>query len=101
MAFLDLVHVRERRCERCDCILAEPGARSFIVDADGMPVHFDVEHPPAEMHVGLTCPKGHQMRLSVPDDVSAEATMMTPDDAPIAVDALLVETVPSPVRSIQ
>ena len=90
--FLDLVHVRERRCEKCGQMLAEPGSRSFIVDGAGDPVNFDAEHPPSEMRVTLRCGNGHATQLSVPGDASAEATLMTPDDAPIAVDATLVST---------
>jgi hypothetical protein len=90
LPFLDLVHVRERRCERCGSVYAEPGSRSFIVDAHGFPVDFDDENPPAQLRVALKCANGHLTTLSVPEDVSAEATMMTPDDAPIATDALLV-----------
>ena len=90
MPFLDLVHVRERRCTECGGVLAHAGSRSFIVDASGLPVDFDALNPPGELRVELTCANGHATILSVPQDVSAEATMMTPDDAPIAVDAVLL-----------
>ena len=90
--FLDIVHVRERRCAQCEQVLAQPGSRSFIVDAGGDPVNFDEEHPPETMRVGLRCRNGHLNTLTVPGDASAEATMMTPDDAPIAVDAQLLPT---------
>lgn len=90
MPFLDLVHVRERRCERCASVYAQAGSRSFIVDTSGFPVDFDVQNPPANLRVALKCENGHLAILSVPEDASAEATMMTPDDAPIAADALLV-----------
>lgn len=88
--FLDLVHVRERRCAQCPQKLAEPGSRSFIVDPSGDPVDFDVDQPPDAMQVRLRCANGHENVLAVPADLSAEATMMTPDDAPIAVDAELL-----------
>ncbi|MDP9016807.1 MAG: hypothetical protein M3N19_00610 [Candidatus Eremiobacteraeota bacterium] len=89
MPFLDVVHVRERRCASCGDRLAQAGARSFIVDSDGLPVAFSQDDPPQTMDVVLTCSSGHANTLNVPGDVSAEATMMTPDDAPIAVDAVL------------
>lgn len=85
------MHLRERRCEQCDAILAEPGSRSFIVDVAGLPVNFPEEGTPAGMSVRLICPSGHETILTVPGDVSAEAAMMTPDDAPIATDAILVD----------
>lgn len=91
LPFLDLVHLRERRCEQCDAILAEPGSRSFIVDAAGLPVSFSEDETPDGMSVRLICPNGHETVLGVPGDVSAEAAMMTPDDAPIATDAILVD----------
>ena len=90
MPFLDLVHVRERRCAQCGEVLAQAGSRSFIVDASGLPVDFDPEKPPEELRVALTCRNGHMTELRAPHDVSAEATMMTPDDAPIALDAMLL-----------
>ncbi len=90
--FLDVVHLRERRCAQCGETLAAPGSRSFIVDAAGDPLYFDEEHPPQAMRVALRCSKRHATALEVPGDASAEATMMTPDDAPIAVDALLLST---------
>ena len=89
MPYLDLVHVRERRCAQCGDVYAEPGSRSFIVHTNGLPVDFDEKHPPAELRVALTCRNGHPTTLRVPEDVSAEAAMMTPDDAPIAVDAVV------------
>lgn len=88
--FLDLVHVRERRCEKCGEPLAQPGSRSFIVDAGGDPINFDAEAPPQTMRVALRCASGHTTTLDVPQDISAEETLMTPDDAPIAVDAQLL-----------
>jgi len=90
LPFLDIVHVRERRCAQCGEIFAEPGSRSFIVDASGLPVNFDAEKPPEQLRLALTCPYGHVTTVNVPEDLSAEATLMTPDDAPIAVDAVLV-----------
>lgn len=88
MPFLDVVHVRERRCAHCDVVIAPAGSRSFIVDADGLPVPFSEDAPPEGMTVRLECSNGHETRLDVPGDVSAEAAMMTPDDAPIAADAM-------------
>lgn len=88
--FLDLVHVRERRCATCGDPLAQPGSRSFIVDDSGDPVNFDAENPPQAMRVALLCVNGHPTTLDVPQDISAEETLMTPDDAPIAVDAQLL-----------
>ncbi|GAC1388244.1 MAG: hypothetical protein NVSMB31_01910 [Vulcanimicrobiaceae bacterium] len=90
MPFLDVVHIRERRCAVCGDFLARAGARSFIVDSDGLPVAFAEDDPPQAMHVSMTCGNGHATELHIPGDVSAEATMMTPDDAPIAVDAVLI-----------
>lgn len=84
------MHLREYRCAQCNDILAEAGARSFIVNPDGFPVDFDESTPPAAMTVRMVCRNGHQSLLAVPGDVSAESTMMTPDDAPIATDATLV-----------
>ena len=90
MPFLDLVHLRERKCASCGSILAPAGSRSFIVDASGLPVDFAPAQTPQGMSVRLLCALGHETLLNVPADVGAEAALMTPDDAPIAVDATLV-----------
>jgi hypothetical protein len=88
--FLSLVHLSELRCEQCSELLAGPGARSFIVNLDGDPVQFSAGDPPAEMIVHLLCSSGHANELNVPNELSAEESMMTPDEAPIAADACLI-----------
>jgi hypothetical protein len=88
--FLALVHLRESRCEQCSALLAQAGARSFIVDANGDPLQFSPDDPPAEMVVHLLCPNGHATELNVPNEISAEESMSTPDDAPIGADACLI-----------
>lgn len=88
--FLSLVHLAELRCEECKAPLAEPGARSFIVTVDGDPVRFSPEDPPAEMVVHLLCENGHATELNVPNEISAEESMTTPDEAPLGVDACLI-----------
>jgi hypothetical protein len=89
MPFLSLVHLRELRCPQCSDVLAAAGARSFIVNSERSPIGFAEGDPPAEMVVELTCKNGHAQELNVPNEISAEETMSTPDDAPIAVDAVL------------
>jgi len=91
MPFLALVHLRELACPLCGERLAEPGARSFIVDAEGSPVFFDETQAPEDMAVSLRCPNGHEMKLLVPNEISAEEASITPDEAPIGVDAVLKE----------
>ncbi len=88
--FLDLVHLLELRCAECGAVLAQPGARSFIVDAGGDPLNFSENDPPAEMVVQLVCPSDHVTELNVPNEIGAEETLVTPDEAPIAVDACIV-----------
>ena len=88
--FLNLVHLRELRCALCNALLATPGARSFIVDADGSPHAFPPENPPEQMLVRLSCPNGHVTEVDVPGEVSAEESLQTPDDAPIAADAVFM-----------
>ena len=90
MPYLDVVHVRELRCPQCNALLATAGARSFIVDENGSPVSFLADDPPAAMLVEFMCPSEHVCSLTVPGQISAEETMTTPDDAPIAADARLV-----------
>jgi hypothetical protein len=70
--------------------LAQPGARSFVVTLDGDPVHFSPDDPPAEMVVHLFCPQGHATELDVPNEISAEESMVTPDEAPLGADACLI-----------
>ena len=89
--YLSIVHVRELRCDRCGAVVAPAGARSFVVDRNGLPAAFDSEGPPEEMNVEIACPNGHAIALAVPGDVSAEETLVTPDEAPIAADAALIE----------
>ena len=88
--FLSLVHLTELRCEECSEPLAEPGARSFIVTLDGDPLVFSPEDPPAEMVVHLLCSNGHANELNVPNEISAEEALTTPDEAPIGADACLI-----------
>jgi hypothetical protein len=71
-------------------VVAAAGARSFIVNLDGDPVQFSAGDPPAEMVVHLLCSNGHANELNVPNEISAEESMVTPDEAPIAADACLI-----------
>ena len=89
MPFLSLVHLRELRCPQCSAVVAQAGARSFIVNGEGSPVAFAEDDPAAEMTVEFTCENGHAQELNVPIEIGAEETMATPEDAPIAVDAVL------------
>lgn len=61
-----------------------------MVDSDGNPFEFALEDPPAEMVVQIECPRGHVTELNVPNEISAEETMLTPEDAPVARDAIVV-----------
>lgn len=88
--FLSLVHLRDALCPQCGHLLAQAGARSFIVDMQGAPVAFSSDDPPEKMAVHLLCPARHTAEFAVPADVSAEECMVTPDDAPIGVDACLI-----------
>jgi hypothetical protein len=87
--FLAIVHLRALACPDCGAGVAEPGARSFIVDPQGAPVAFDTGDPPAEMIVALACPRGHTVALAVPNEISAEETLTTPENAPLGPDAVL------------
>lgn len=87
--FLSIVHLRERRCGICNDLLAAPGARSFVVAADGSPEPFDRDDPLAEMTVEIRCANGHATQLFLPNEISAEETLLTPDDAPLGRDATL------------
>lgn len=91
MPFLSLVHLKDLSCEECFVPLADAGARSFVVNASGDPVLFAEDDPPALMMVHLTCANGHQTALSVPGEISAEETLQTPEEAPVATDAVLIE----------
>lgn len=88
--FLSLVHLSELRCEECREVLAEPGARSFIVTLDRDPVEFSTDDPPAEMVVHLLCRNGHATEVNVPNEIGAEESMTTPDEAPLGADACLI-----------
>ena len=88
--FLSLVHLTELRCEQCKELLAEPGARSFIVNTQGDPVDFSADDPPSEIVTQIVCPNGHATEMNVPNEISAEEAMRTPDEAPIGLDACLI-----------
>jgi hypothetical protein len=90
MPFLALVHLRERRCPECNALLGAAGARSFVTDERGDPVNFSQDDPPEAMTVEIVCPNGHGTELRVPEDLSAEETLSTPEDAPIGRDAIIV-----------
>jgi hypothetical protein len=90
MPFLSLVHLRDLACAQCGKLLAAAGARSFIVDGEGNPVHFSEDDPPAEMVVQLYCRNGHATELNVPNEIGAEETLKTPEDAPIGTDAVML-----------
>lgn len=89
MPFLALVHLRDLHCPSCKAELATAGARSFVVDNDGEAVNFSAQEPPDEMTVEIRCPNGHAYTLFVPNEISAEETLVTPENAPIARDAIL------------
>lgn len=88
--FLSVVHLHPLLCS-CGEMLAQAGARSFVVDAGGDPLAFSAADPPAEMVVAFTCGHGHVNQLRIPNELSAEETMQSPDDAPLGADAVLVE----------
>lgn len=90
MAYLSLVHLRALKCAQCGAELAQPGARSFVVNLAGDPIDFPDDGGPAEMSVELTCVNDHATTLLVPNEIGAEPTMLTPEDAPIATDAAVV-----------
>ena len=87
MPFLALVHLRELRCGQCNTLLADAGARSFLVDKGGEAINFSEGEPPEEMTVAVFCPQRHENVLYVPNEIAAEETLYTPEDAPIARDA--------------
>ncbi len=89
MPFLAIVHLQPATCAECGAPVAAPGARSFVVDAQGSPVWFDPSDPPAEITVEVACLNGHAVTLLVPNEISAEETLMIPDRAPIAADAVV------------
>ncbi|MBV8491647.1 MAG: hypothetical protein JO199_14065 [Candidatus Eremiobacteraeota bacterium] len=89
MPFLAVVHLCELRCPECGALLAEPGARSFIVDDEGSPLAFG-ENAPEAMRVEVACPNGHTAELLIPNEVAAEEALTIPDEAPIGADARLM-----------
>lgn len=93
MPFLALVHLHDLRCGECSELLAAAGARSIIVDEQDEPVNFESGGVPEEMQVELICNLGHDTLLYVPNEIAAEETLTTPDDAPIGRDAMLVRDV--------
>lgn len=90
MPFLALVHLRELLCAQCGVVLAQAGARSFLVDASGEALSFPADAPPGEMTVAIFCPSGHENVMYVPNELAAEEALLTPDDAPIARDAVML-----------
>jgi hypothetical protein len=90
MPFLALVHLRDLACAECGAPVASAGARSFIVDDAGDPVSFAENDVPAGLQVELCCANGHANLLYVPNEIGAEDTLRTPDDAPIGPDATMV-----------
>lgn len=92
--FLALVHLRELRCPECGELLAAPGARSIVVDARGDALYFDETQEPQALNAVIRCSRGHDVELRVPDQVSAEEVLTTPEDAPIGRDARVSLDVP-------
>lgn len=92
--FLALVHLRELRCPECSELLAAPGARSIVVDARGDALHFDEAQEPEAMTALIRCSRGHNVELRVPDQLSAEEVLTTPEDAPVGRDATVRLDVP-------
>ncbi|HKU81753.1 MAG TPA: hypothetical protein VJP76_06240 [Candidatus Tumulicola sp.] len=90
MPFLAVTHLRPARCPDCGSLLAQAGARSFLVDGGGVPRSFNEADPPAELRVRLACPNGHALELLIPNDVAAEEVSAIPDGAPIGADAVVV-----------
>jgi phage FluMu protein Com len=90
MPFLALVHLRDLRCAQCNELLAVAGARSFLVDEGGEAVNFTAEEPPEEMTASIVCSRGHENVLYVPNEIGAEETLYTPEQAPIARDAIML-----------
>lgn len=90
MPFLALVHLRDLRCEQCNELLAVAGARSFLVDERGEAKNFTQEEPPEEMSAAIFCSRKHENVLYVPNEIGAEETLYTPEEAPIARDAIML-----------
>ncbi|MDP9110940.1 MAG: hypothetical protein M3M96_04850 [Candidatus Eremiobacteraeota bacterium] len=89
MPFLSLVHLKSSVCIHCGAELASAGARSFVVDAQGAPINFSETDPPAVMRIEIACPQGHVTDMAVPLEIGAEESLITPEEAPIACDAVL------------
>jgi hypothetical protein len=89
--FVAVLHLRPLACPRCGAPITAPGARSFVVDAEGSPVLFAADAACETMTVEIPCANGHAVLLRVPEDVSAEEALMTPEDAPVAQNATLKE----------
>lgn len=85
--YLALVHLRDAACSQCGAPLAVAGARSFVVDADGTPHAFPSDAVPEAMTVEIDCENGHANRFFVPNELGAEETLQTPEEAPLARDA--------------
>ena len=90
MPFLALVHLRDLRCAECNELLAVAGARSFLTDAHGEAINFSQEEPPDEMTAAIYCSRKHENLLYVPNEVAAEETLFTPEEAPIGRDATML-----------
>jgi phage FluMu protein Com len=90
MPFLALVHLRDLRCAQCNEHLAQAGARSFLVDESGEALNFSEDEPPQEMTAAIYCSNGHENLLYVPNEIAAEETLYTPEEAPIARDAIML-----------
>ncbi|MEO9169551.1 MAG: hypothetical protein ABI282_07230 [Candidatus Baltobacteraceae bacterium] len=90
MPFLALVHLRELRCADCKALLAQAGARSFVVDVNNDPLKIPESDTPEEMTVEMICPRGHTTVLFVPNEIGAEETLLTPSGASIGSDAIRV-----------
>lgn len=90
--YLALVHLRDAVCSQCGAPLAAAGARSFVVDSDGAPHAFERDAVPEEMAANIQCENGHDNRFFVPNELAAEETLQTPEDAPIARDAEVLES---------
>ncbi len=90
MPFLALVHLRDLRCAQCNEPLAQAGARSFLVDESGEALNFTQDEPPEEMTAAIYCSNGHENLLYVPNEIAAEETLYTPEEAPIARDAIML-----------
>ena len=90
MPFLALVHLRELTCPQCGAVLAEAGARSFVVDDRDDAVNFSETEAPEAMTVAIVCPNGHRVLRRVPEELAAEEALAVPDDAPLGRDAFLL-----------